>query len=547
MAPLQTKGERLAAQIAAVLRPRLERVITPDEARDRIQRRRDRKARLKGRDPRNSLIDFTQHTYEGYEAQWFHHLIADELEQFFYAVKRKESPRLAIFVPVRHGKSELASRRFAPWVLGHEPDWFIIHSTYNQTFAEDFSYEVRGILKEPSFQEVFPEVKLAKDSQALDKWRIQGRRGIYAAVGVGGTLTGRGAHVLVIDDPVKGPEEADSELERKKGRNWYDAAARTRLMPGGGVLLIQTRWNQADLGGYLTEGRGSEKPISPDILKRWRKIVLPAIAERDEEWTIYKGQKREFTVQRKAGEALWPEAYSLEYLAELRDGGVLRWFLALYQQRPVALGGNMLLVEKIRHAIRAREGLRVYQAWDLAISLKKTADYTVCVTIGVDQNNQVYLLDVFRDRVAFHDMLDKMAELADIWDPVAVGIESVGFQSVAFQEANRTHFAPWREIAIGPPPEKPDGKLHVNGDKVVRAQLLEAKIAAGLVAANKQHELWSTVEDEMSNFPTGDHDDIVDAWAYAVHLAAEMGGRRRRANPINPGAETFETNEWGDD
>jgi hypothetical protein len=234
----------------------------------------EKKARLTASE---ELIPFTEYTFQQYEAAEHHRLIAEKLE----AVERGEIDRLMIFMPPRHGKSELASKRFPAWYLGRNPDRQIIAASYNSDLAGDFGRNVRNIVRERRFRNVFPEVELAADSQAANRWNTN-KGGSYVAAGVGTAVTGRGAHLLLIDDPVKDREEADSETTREKVYSWYTSTAYTRLMPGGAVVVIQTRWHEDDLAGRLleAEAKGGDK---------WDKLILPAVMSN--------------------GEALWPDRY----------------------------------------------------------------------------------------------------------------------------------------------------------------------------------------------------------------------------------------------
>ncbi len=194
-----------------------------------------------------------------------------------------------IFMPPRHGKSELGSRRFPAWYLGRNPGKSIIAASYNSDLATDFGREVRNIVNAPEYGCVF-ESSLSADSKAANRWHTDAG-GIYVAAGVGTAVTGRGADIFLIDDPVKDREEADSEIKRQRVWDWYTSTAYTRLAPGGAIILIQTRWNEDDLGGRLLEAQeaGGDK---------WEVLDLPAI--------------------RDDGSALWPDRYSVEALERIK-------------------------------------------------------------------------------------------------------------------------------------------------------------------------------------------------------------------------------------
>jgi len=240
---------------------------------------------LARRRAREGLLAFTGYTNSAYQAAPHHTMIAEKLE----AVARGEIKRLMICMPPRHGKSELASRRFPAWFLGRNPGKQVIAASYNSDLANDFGREVRNIVASPEFQNLF-KVDLAEDSKAANRWHTNGG-GMYVAAGVGTAITGRGADILLIDDPFKDRKEADSELQRKTVWDWYTSTAYTRLMPGGAVIVINTRWHDDDLSGrllYEQEGGGDE----------WEVLSLPAI---------------------KDDKALWPEWYAIERLEQIRS------------------------------------------------------------------------------------------------------------------------------------------------------------------------------------------------------------------------------------
>lgn len=438
-----------------------------------------------------SLLAFTQRTFPGYRPSRVHAFIAGRLDGFLLACEAGKSPRLLITCPPRTGKSELASIRLPALALGRNPDWQIIHASYTAELSHDFSRQVRNLLREPEYQGMFPGVLPALDSAAVHRWGVAGRRGVFVSSGVGGPLTGRGADVLIIDDPLKGDQDADSELFRRRQRDWYAAVARSRLQKGAGILLMMTRWNVEDLGGYVASGAGTDEPPG----EAWEVVNLPAVAEPGD------------ALGRAEGEALWPEEFDLGALAAVRRQLPPRWWAALYQGNPVAAFGNLLPVARVVHDALPPAGLKVVQAWDLAISERQTADYTAVATLGMDGDRNVYLLDIDRGRWSFNETIMRMGEAARVWNPVQIAIETAGYQAAAFQEASRRHLLPFKEV-------KPDR------DKATRAQLLADRMEMGKVYANRAAPWWRIFEAEALAFPAGAHDDQVDAAVYALGLLA---------------------------
>jgi hypothetical protein len=278
----------------------LGRLISPAEAAAELLRRRNARRRF---------LDFVCYTKPDYQIAPHHRLIAEKLE----AVERGDITRLMVMCPPRHGKSELVSRRFPAWYLGRNPHDFFISASYGKELALDFSRDARSIVASPEYAMLFPDVRLAADSQARDRWNTN-RGGVYIAAGVDSTITGRGAHILNIDDPVKGRAEAESEQVRKSTWSWYRGDAYPRLQSGAAIILTLTRWHEEDLAGWLLRQEAEEGG------ERWDKVVLPAV---DAE-----------------GRALWEEAYPRKVLDQIRRTILEYDWNALYMQRPQPPGGS---------------------------------------------------------------------------------------------------------------------------------------------------------------------------------------------------------------
>lgn len=250
---------------------------------------------------RADLLAFTHYTFAQYEAAPHHRRIARTLE----AVERGEIDRLMVTMPPRHGKSEEVTIRFPAWALGRNPKRQIITACYNADLANGFGRAVRNIVSSPCYGNIF-KARLARDSQAANRWNTRDG-GAYIAAGVGTAITGRGADIFIIDDPLKDRAEAESELRRQAVWDWYTSTAYTRLMPGGAVIIVQTRWHEDDLAGRLLshQERGGDQ---------WHRLDLPAI----------NGE----------GQALWPERYPLPALLRIKAAIGPRDWSALYQQSP---------------------------------------------------------------------------------------------------------------------------------------------------------------------------------------------------------------------
>ena len=353
---------------------------------------------------RKRLLPFVERFNPDYTAGWVHKDICNRLEQFSKDVAEKKSPRLMLFMPPRHGKSTLASVAFPAWHLCRHPQHEFISCSYSGSLAMGFSRKVRQLLREPTYKTAF-KTKLDPDSQSAEAWLTTDGGGFVAA-GVGGGITGKGAHILVIDDPVKNRDDAESANARESTWDWYTSTAYTRLAPGGGVLVILTRWHDDDLAGRLlkaADANGEQLEV----------VNYPARAEVDEQF-------------RKAGEALHRERYDEEALARIEKAVGPRDWSALYQQNPVADDGDYFTMDMVQYYDQDEVdygAMRYYAAWDLAIGKKDRNDYTVGMVIGVDEYDQLFVVDVVRGRFDGFEIVERILDLYEEWKPSIIGIE----------------------------------------------------------------------------------------------------------------------------
>jgi hypothetical protein len=304
---------------------------------------------------RQSLIGFTEYTYPDYRAGAHHRLIAEKLQ----AVIEGRLKRLMIFMPPRHGKTLLTSRRFPAWYLGRFPDRQIIATSYNTERAREYGRDVRNVIASPDYRALFPGVSLAPDSKAADLWHTN-KGGVYIAAGIGAGITGMGADVLLIDDPIKDRADAESATIRNGVWDWYTSTAYTRLMPGGAVVVIQTRWHYDDLAGRLLAAQESAGD-------RWDVLSLPAT---DANFT----------------RALWPEQFPLAELRQIQIVLGERDWSAMYQQQPAIEGGNIYKRDWWRAWPREMplpDITYLLQVWDTAYEERESGDYNACTIWGV--------------------------------------------------------------------------------------------------------------------------------------------------------------------
>ncbi len=446
---------------------------------------------------RKRMLPFVERFNPDYNAGWVHKDICARLEKFSRDVVEKKSPRLMLFMPPRHGKSTLASVAFPAWHLGRNPAHEFIGCSYSGSLAMGFSRKVRQLLREPSYKSAF-KTRLDPDSQSAEAWlTING--GGYVAAGVGGGITGKGAHVLLIDDPIKNREDAESQNNRGATWDWYTSTAYTRLAPGGGILVILTRWHDDDLAGRLlratTEGGD-----------HWEVVRYPALAEEDEKF-------------RKQGDPLHKERYGLDALDRIRKAVGPRDWSALYQQNPVADDGEYFTRDMIQYFEPDEidlDRMRFYCAWDLAIGQRDRNDYSVGIVVGVDEYDKMFVVDIDRGRFDGFELVERILDLYELWKPSIIGIE-------------KGHI----EMALGPFLEK---RVRERGlyeayikdlktgrrDKEARARAIQGRMQQGMVYIPKNENFTGSLIAELLRFPNGVHDDQVDALAWIGLMMAEF-------------------------
>lgn len=450
---------------------------------------------------RDDLLAFTQMFTADYLAGWVHREIADELMQVVHQVEARESPRLMLFMPPGHGKSQLVSRCLPAWTFGRHPAWELVCSTYGQDLSSDLGAKVRGIMREVRYRSVFHDVDLDDSAQAKDHFDTT-KGGTYRAVGVGGALSGRRAHLLIVDDPVKGREAAESAAYQAMAWDWWSSVARTRLYPGGGVVLLMTRYHQLDLAGRILERAeaGGEK---------WRVITYPAIAREDEQ-------------HRKRGEALHPERYSLKDLESLRLTIDPRDWNALYQQNPVPDDGIYYNARDFHVINRTPKHLNCYITTDLALGAKSGNDYTVLLPGGVSPDDDLVLIPgAVRRRMDALETACRLLQLADEVDAQFITLpnDHMGRTLRPFLEKLMEGAEDDDAVRVGsvdfeiPRRFYAIEMLPVVQDKVARSAAFHARQRMGKVKWVDCPFYREEARPELLQFPAGKHDDIADCCA----------------------------------
>ena len=433
--------------------------------------------------------DPTDFSRSRYLAQRPHKAIAAVLEE----VEAGRFLRVIIVAPPRHGKTQLASRSFIPWFVGKDPYRSVIFATYNEEFAVDIGREVREIIQSPEYPRVFPRMKLRKGSASAQRL-VTEDGGTITFVGRGGALTGRGADCLLIDDPIKDDEEAQSPTIRNKLWDWFTRVAMTRLMTSSGrVILIQTRWHEDDLVGRLTD---PQNPCyNPEEAKKWRVVHLPALAEDGD------------ALKRPREEPLWPERFTFDYLNAMRQLDP-RGFSALYQGRPTPEDGDFFRKEYLR-PYRANDlpsNLRIYVGSDHAVSTEQRKDSTVIVVAGVSENDDIFVLDCWWRKAPTDVVVEAMLTIMRDHEPMAwyAGKDHISQSIGPFLRKRMLEeriFVPLIELAAG------------RKDKSAHAQPIRARAAQGKVFFPTYLPWWQNAKAQLLKFPNDAHDDFVDALA----------------------------------
>jgi len=500
---------------------------------------------------RREFGEFAGYVYRGWPGARHLEVLCEALGQVerFVATGGAEGiGRLMVFMPPRHWKSTTASVLFPPWFLGRHPDRRVIMASYNASLAFGFSRRARNLMADQRYRAVFGDkagipqvVQLAEDSRSVEDWNLAGHHGGMAASGVGGGITGKGAHLFIIDDPHKDRKEAESKAIRDGIWEWYTSTAYTRLEEGAAMVLIQTRWHHDDLAGRLL------KRMVEDLGADWWEVLclramaesrnggeaegaegngleiprLPLVARNDGFGMVARNDgigvrnDGDDVLGREAGEALWPEQYPIGALERIRANiGAYEWE-ALYQQRPQRIEGALIKAYDIIliNEEELPEDLTEVRYWDLAVSGREGADWIVGGRVGRGKDGRIYIRHIARMPGPWADARPQMVEVM-LADPMHVvqGIEVAGQQAGYFQELQRDRALATRSV-VGVNPKEV-------GNKEVRANVWSSRIQDGLVYMVRG--LWNDAFlAEAIQFPRGTFDDQVDGVSGAVQMLAQ--------------------------
>lgn len=408
--------------------------------------------------------------------------------------------RLIINLPPRSLKSLLVSVAFPAWLLGLNPSERIICASYNSELAIKLSNDFRALVNAPWYKQLFPGMRVSNTKNSETEMMTT-RRGFRLATSVGGTLTGRGGNIIIVDDPLK-PQDAMSDSKREAANEWFNNTLRSRLddKKAGVIIVVMQRLHADDLCGMLLgSGEG------------WDRLIFPAIAEQDEE--IPTGRNSEYL--RRAGEVLHPERESMRYLEQLKKQIGPDIFAAQYQQNPVPPGGKMINREWLRYYDKPPERTRqvdVIQSWDTAGKENPHNDWSVCTTWLVLKTDY-YLLDVVRGRFDYPQLRDTACRLIEKHKPDFVVVEESSAGTALAQELGKTLGMRSKIKA-----------LPASGSKESRLYVQEGKFSAGLVHFPRIASFMPALEAELLAFPQVKHDDQVDSITQA--LAFDLSASR---------------------
>lgn len=449
---------------------------------------------------RESFLPFVKDMWSAFIAGRHHKIMAEAFER----VASGDLKRLIINMPPRHTKSEFASFLFPAWFLGKYPEKKIIQTAHTAELAVGFGRKVRNLVGSPDYQRIF-QTKLSTDSKAAGRWNTN-KGGEYFAIGVGGAVTGKGADVLIIDDP-------HSEQEAMQGNpavydrvyEWYSSGPRQRLQPGGSIVLVMTRWSKRDLTGQIIENSIAREG------DEWEVIELPAIMP--------------------SGNPLWPEFWKKEELESIKAEIPVSKWEAQYQQNPTSEEGAIVKREmwQIWEKDYPPTCDYIIQSWDTAFEKSNRADYSACTTWGIfhhpneagDLIPNVIILDAFKDRMEFPELKRTAYEMYKEWNPDTLIVEKKAAGAPLIYEMRQTGI-PVSEYT----PSR-------GSDKIARVNAISDLFASGLVwCPNKR---WAEeVMEEMASFPNGAHDDLVDSTTQALLRFRQGGFIRIPTDEVEP-------------
>ena len=480
---------------------------------------------IKRNKARSSLLNFSMYTMDEYQPYWYHELISDMIQRMIFGDLR----RLIISLPPRHGKSELISRRLPAYLLGHDPDASIITASYSSDLAGRMNRDVQRIIMDEKYKTIFPETTLNNSNvrtisggylRNSDLFEIVGKKGVYRSAGIGGGITGMGGKWLIVDDPVKNREEADSTTYRNATWNWYTSTFSTRQEADARILIIMTRWHSDDLVGRLLNL--AETTEGAD---QWEVVNLPAIA------TAVPACKFDRRIE---GEALWPEKYDIAKLNQMRATIGEYQFSALYQQAPRSGGGTEWPDSYFPDSIWFDYWPNTIVLRTIAVDPSKGAggkhgDYSAIVKLGRDTDGVLYC-EADLARRNSEDIIDTTLEIQAEFAADAVAIETNQFQELLATQLNAK--ASLAGYAV------PIVKIVNVVNKQTRIRRLGPFLAGQKIRFKSKCVSTRLLIEQLKDFPTATHDDGPDALEMALRAMIELHNGRHEASRNIRGLKT---------
>lgn len=479
----------------------------------------------------------------------------DYINDKLLQISNREISKLTVNLPPRHGKSEFISTYYLLWYAMTYPSHNVIFVSYNNSIASFFGKKLIGLIER--YGEKYG-IKVSKRSKSSKEFTLEIQNqnqkselkigGTYSFTGIGGSLTGKGAQLIIIDDPIKNNTDAFSSKKRNGIWEWYQSTLFTRLEPNSVIIVVMTRWHKDDICGklfalsdkflssmrdervihskYFEEVESNDEkplchppsqpqsqPIDLPLINShkmiWNRVVLPAIAEENDE------------IGREIGNVLWQERYDINDMLEIKETLGEYWFSAMYQQSPILANGEIFKKEDFRYFTEINgvfvtnmnlinqekfscNHFTYYITVDLAMSKSSKADYTVLLVFAVSPENKIFIVEIFREKVSPTQHLDLVKSYFDKYKPNLIGIEKVQYQTALIEEAMK-HGLPIKELIP-------------RGEKWVRALPIAARMKSGSVYFKTNTDWLDEFESELINFPSGDHDDQADALSYITQL-----------------------------
>jgi predicted phage terminase large subunit-like protein len=463
----------------------LKKHLTEDELADYLESQEAIKLEEVTPEIKNDFLSFVKFVWPEF-IQGSHH---KKINKKFNDLAEGKIKRLIINMPPRHTKSEFASYLLPAWMIGKNPKLKIIQATHTADLAVDFGRKTKNLVDDSNYQQVF-DTRLMEDSQAAGKWKTE-QGGEYFAAGVGGAITGRGADLLIIDDPHKEQDIKKDSKSFDKAWNWYTSGPRQRLQPGGRIVVVMTRWSTKDITGQLLKAQGEENS------DQWEVVELPAILPN--------------------GNPVWPEYWSVKELEKTKASIPVSNWNAQYMQQPTAEEGAIIKRDwwkNWEHEYPPPITFKI-QSYDTAFLKKETADFSAITTWGVfvddDMGHNIILLDAFKDRYEFPELRRMAHQEYLYWRPDIVLIEAKASGTPLTHELRKMG------IPVGNfTPSK-------GNDKHARVNSVSPFFEAGKVWAPMHEHFAQEVVEECAAFPFGDHDDYVDSMTQAL-MRFRQGG-----------------------